>query len=241
MICARAEILAFLGKGGSITDAEDGLLNLLSPMVEQSVKRFVGYSVEQATHTHYLPRDRRGGNIDPAVRYYDVRGGRAVGATVGGVAEAAMLLVPEIPLRSITNLYEDTGAYAGQGSGDFAASTELTSGTGFYVQYEPAGLCKSGIIHRTGGYWPSRNGTVKVVYVAGYTQAELSTGIAADIKLACLLAIQHAFGQRGENAGTVKAERLGDYAVTYAVERAGQMPRQARKLLGPFLSYAKFL
>jgi len=241
MICDRAEILAFLGKAGNVTDPEDSLLMMLAPMVERSVKGFVGYSVEQATHTHYLPRDRRGGNIDPAVRYYDVRGGRAVGATVGGVAEAAMLLVPELPLRSITNLYEDTSAYAGQGSGDFAASTELTSGDDFYVQYEPAGLCKSGIIHRTAGYWPARNGTVKVVYVAGYTQAELSTGIAADIKLACLLGIQHAFGQRGESAGTIKAERLGDYAVTYAVERAGQMPRQAKKLLQPFVSYGKFV
>jgi hypothetical protein len=241
MICARAEILAFLGKGGSVTDQEDGLINLLSPMVEQSVKRFVGYSIEQATHTHFLPRDRRGGNVDPAVRYYDVQGGKAVGATIGGVAEAAMLLVPEIPLRSITNLYEDTSAYAGQGSSDFTASTELTSGSDFYVQYEPAGLSMGGIIHRTGGYWPAKNGTVKVVYVGGYTQAELSTGIAADIKLACLLSIQHAFGQRGESAGTIKAERLGDYAVTYAVERAAQMPRQARKLLGPFVSFGKFL
>jgi len=241
MICARAEILSFLGKAGSVTDAEDGLLNLIAPMVEMSVKRFVGYSIEQATHTHYLPRDRRGGNVDPAVRYYDVQGGRAVAATVGGVAEAAMLLVPELPLRSITNLYEDTSAYAGQGSSDFAPATELTSGTDFYVQYEPAGLCRSGIIRRIGGYWPARNGTVKVVYVAGYTQAELSTGIAADIKLACLLGIQHAFGQRGENAGTIKAERLGDYGVTYAVERAGQMPRQAKKLLAPFVSLGKFL
>lgn len=239
-ITTQARVLQLLGKSADATQAEQDLIDLLLPQVERAVKRFVGYSIEQVTHTHYLPRDSRAANVDPTIRYSDVQGGKVVGATVGAGA-ATKLIVPELPIRSISNLYEDQNAYAGQGSSDFASGTELTSGSDFFVHYDASGLCKSGIINRTASNWPARAGTVKVVYVAGYTSVELQSGIAADIELACLMAIKEVFSGRGDTQGPIKSERLGDYAVQYAIEGGRGLPRKSKKLLGPFVHMGKFL
>lgn len=241
MIVSRAEYLTFLAKASSVTTAEDGFLAMIAPWVERTVKKHVGCTIEQATYTHFLPRSSRATNEDSTVRYYDVRGGRAIAATAAGQREAAHLLTPELPIRSITSIYEDDSAYGGQGSGDFAATTLLTAGTDFFVDYDEDGLCKSGIIRRIGRYWPSRERTVKVAYTAGYTQAELTTGIAADIKLAVLEGIQQVFSKRGEGQGALKAERLGDYSVQYAIEAASKLPCESLRRLQPYVNYDRFL
>jgi len=242
MIADRAEVLTFLGKGSSLTDAEDGFLNMIQPMVELDVQRLLGYSVVQATYTHFLPHRSRG--VQPVgAMGFDVRGGKAVIDQPAGGREDSQLLLPELPVRSVTSVNEDTGAYGGQGSGDFAAASLLTAGSDYWIDQTEDGISTSAILRRIGGAWPSSARSVKVVYVAGYTQAELATGIAAPIKMAVWESIRFQFANRGAGAGAVKSEKLGDYSVTYAAAdgKESSIPRAARKRLRPFLSYGRFM
>jgi hypothetical protein len=55
----------------------------------------------------------------------------------------------------------------------------------YRLDMESAGMCKSGRLYRTVGGWPSSPRTVKVTYVAGYTQGEIDAGV-TDLKLAAL-------------------------------------------------------
>ena len=181
MILDRAEILSYLGLAGTVTTAQDGRLNMLQPMVEDAVKGHLGYRVEQAAHTHYLPASRQTGS-EPEVRFYDAVGGKAIAASVAGSYERKQLLVPELPIRSVASIYEDSTAKGGQGATDFAAGTLLTAGTDYWVDYETNGVGKSGLIYRTNRSWSGIPRTIKITYTAGYTQTELSTGIAAAIK-----------------------------------------------------------
>jgi len=242
-ILSEAEALTFLGLAGTATTAQRGALNMLLPMVEQQVKGFVGYQIEEATYTHYLPIGTGRSTESPEIRFYDVQNGKAVAASAfGRVPARAVLYLPEIPVRSIASVYEDETAYADQGDGDFPASTLLASGDDYYLDIDSSGLCKSGALRRIGANWPTIPRTVKVTYTAGYTQAELTTGIAADIKLACLLAVQQAFAARGRQSGVVQQEKIGDYFVSYeSVPASYDMPVTAKKKLRRFVRCSRFL
>lgn len=242
MICSPAEILTFLGKAATAIDAERGLLTMLQPMVEAAVKREIGYSIEQATYTHYLPRAGTFQDVDEDLVYSDISGETVEVTALGGIQQLGSVTVPELPLRSVTSLYEDASAYSGQGSGDFGSSTLKTQGTDYWFVLDESGLCRDGKIRRLNGYWPSRAGTVKVTYVAGYTQAELTNGIAAHLKKAVLRSMQHAFNAAGgDDAGTIKAERLGDYSVQYAVEAAQRLPADVLDMLAKDVNMGQYL
>jgi hypothetical protein len=173
---------------------------------------------------------------------YDLRGNRVVATAVGSQPEESFLLCPELPVRSITTVHEDTAAYFGQGSGDFPASSLLTAGTDYCLRATTSGISKSGIIERLGSRWPARAGTVQVVYVAGYTAAELAPGgIGSIFSMAVAQQVQSLYTESGAETGTVKSESIGDWSATYAVEQAGSLRRQVKKLLGPHVNYGRLM
>jgi len=247
MILDPAEIAVWLGKSSTLTDTEAALITMIQPMVERSVKAYCGCNLEpQKTYTHYLPRQRRGPGAT-AVRTWDVRGNKAVSMSAGRSLEAHNLWLPERPVRSITSVNVDEGAYGGQNSSDFSGDN-LVSGTDYQLDELESGLSYSGKLIRRGSYWPSLPRTVKVVYVAGFTQAEMTydstnreAGIAADLKLAALIAMQNAFAQHGPDAGEVRSERLGQYSVTYATGGVQELPKESKRLLRRFVSYGRHL
>jgi len=247
MILDVAEIAVFLGKGSTLTDAESAFLTMIQPMVERAIKSYCGCNLEpQVSYTHYLPEQRRrGANVD--IRTWDVRGNNAVAMSAGGVIESQYLYLPERPVRTITSVNVDEGASGGQGADDFAGDN-LTAGDDYWLDVLADGISRSGKLVRQTSYWPATPRSVKVVYTAGYSQAELTydatnrtAGIAADIKMAALIAIQNAFSQRGTDGGEVKSEKLGDYAVTYAIEQASELPKRAKKYLRPYVRYSRFM
>lgn len=240
-IVTRAEILAFLGKSDNATDNEDGVINAVRARVERSVKKYVGYEIEQASYIHFLPETNRATRNDGVAVYRDVIGTKVVAATIGGTKEGLSLHLPELPLRSVSEVREDPGAYGGQGSSDFPDSTILVAGEDYYIDLGVSGLSKSGVLRRIGPSWSTKARTIKVSYTAGYTATELQSGIAADIGYAALLAIQAAFSKRGDTQGTIESEKLGDYAVKYAIDKPGRIPRASRSLLQPYVRYARFI
>lgn len=253
-IIAVSDALVFLGKAGSATDAERGLLGMLIPLAEGALKRFVGYeSIEQATYTEFYPdADQLGvGDQDTL----DIAGGRIV---VGGQSDNSVIPLIQLPVRSIGSVYEDAAAFGGQGSSDFAAATLLTSGTDYYIDAQQSGLSWTGFLRRINSTWPRRRRTVKVTYTAGFTAAELdgtaTAGINAQaLKFAAILAVVGAFktaqayqGAATGGGGPLQSESISTsgHSVTYATQATAlvsgmltELPPEAQRLAQPFRRY----
>ena len=245
------DIVSWLGKGSTLTDAERGLLTLLKPMAEDAVRNYVGYTMTQGTFTHFLPESDQWG-VDSNV--VDVINNRVV--TGGEMSDTDALALPELPVRSITTAHEDRAAYAGQGASDFAAATLLTAGTDYFLDLHQSGVSFTGHLMRIGTNWPNKRGTVKVVYVAGYTAAELdgtATGSirATPLRMACVLTVAAAFIEAAKHGtspnisvgGPLAAESISTsgHSVKYADNSvnliAGLMidlPPKARQILQPY-------
>src|SRR5690606_19172886 len=136
------------------------------------------HGVTQATYTHLLPSSPIIGN-ESIDTYVEITGDRV---SLGrGRYGADVLQLPQMFVRSITSVYEDVNAKAGQGSNDFPASTLLTAGTEYWLDVDETGLSRSGFLIREAGTWSRRPRTIKVTYVAGLTAAELESDY-SDIK-----------------------------------------------------------
>jgi hypothetical protein len=185
----------------------------LKRRAERMVRRYLGCAVTQGTYTHYLPtgnafHDRRARSLP----YY--RSDNYYGQE---------LKLPEYPLRSVTSIYEDRYAYAGDASGAWASTTELTAGTDYYAEWDQDGLSKRGYLLRLKTGWSSVPKSIKITYTAGWSSSELSGDVtdvaldASDIQLATLKYIAKAYLTRGgEGGGVIQSEQLADFKVTYS-------------------------
>lgn len=108
-----------------------------------------------------------------------------------------MVRVRQRPVLSITNVWEDPSACAGQNANDFQSGTLLTAGTDYYLPWDMPDNSQAswtGRLIRLGTVWSPRwvystglltprmlpsTGTIKVVYVAGW-----ANGVPADVSLA---------------------------------------------------------
>lgn len=180
-----SEVIILLGLQATLTDADRGLLTMLKTHIENDARRYVRHNITQpaSDYIEFHPRTDRtrfgaeiielSGNVVSLQQ-----------ASIGG----NIIQLDQIFVRSITDVREDFDAYFGIESGDFPASTSLTEGTDFYMRVEesigsPAtNLNKTGHLFRRSGNWPSRAGTVKVTYNAGFTAAELDSDY-SDIKM----------------------------------------------------------
>ncbi len=222
-----AACLQYIGKTVALGDADYELARALHPLVESAVRRFVGTGIVQTTYTHFLP---------PADAYY-YHSDAGPGSHI--------LRLPEWPLRSITSIHEDTAAKFGQASGAFGSSSELTAGTDFFIPYNQSGIQPMGHVVRE-GIWPREPGSVKIVYSAGWSKAELEGTItdptldASSIRLAVLKAFAENFGEAKRRKGGavgVKSESLDGWSITYDTESSGgtiNLPDEVKMLLQPF-------
>lgn len=213
-IVSEAEIITRLGLGDTATEADVARVTMLHRLVEAAIKEAVGYSIEQATHIEFLPATDTGGY---GAHYEMERIGDRIVSFGSGIPT---LQLSELPVRSITSIYEDPGAYGGQASGAFGSSTLLTAGSDYYLDIDRAGICRSGIVRRMGGSWSNVPRSIKVTYVAGYSTSELD-GLASALpvnaehfKLAVLEAIKDNY-EAFDASSAIKSESLKDYSVTY--------------------------
>ena len=245
MIISRAEAQTVIGKANSITNADLGLLNLAMPIADQALKTWAGYSLEQATYTHFLPARSRNATAS-GIAFYDRVGDKAI--AVPNSQTRSKLLLPETPVRSITSIHQERNAYAGQASGSFESDALLVANTDYWLDLDEVGLAKSGIVYRV-STWPNQPRSIKVIYLAGYTAAELGTGIAATIKLAAMMTFSHVFNslrqeQSSEGVGTVLSERLGDWSATYDKGATEVLvPDRAKRIMidGQFVNMSRFV
>jgi hypothetical protein len=253
-VLTDAEIVAYLGLSSTPT-----LLTTMRPYAENAVSKFIGYPVELAQYTEFYPTRNRVGERDNLV---DVSGNKVV--FYGDDAVGNFLYVKHLPVRnsdasgaSDPSVFEDRDAKFGQGSDSpFAAATELTLGTDFYLDLDDSGICRSGNFIRTGSNWPSTVGSLKLVYHSGYTADELDGNVAldmSDIKLAMLITASFLYKQAVLNGSTTAAgltsgpmvqESLGDYSYMVAQGAAermsytrGAIPPEAMRLVEKYRNY----
>lgn len=250
-LCAIADVLTYIGKASDATDAELGLLEMLLPLTDDAIVTYLGYSVIQAEHTHFLPNDDY--SYGDELTGLDVVNNKVAIETNSNIS---VLFLPERPVRSNSTItvVEDSSSTGGQGASDFSGSA-LTQGTDYYVDETSDGVSWNGMLIRKYANWPSRRRTVKVTYTAGLTVAELDAGTVRgpggvnvrQIKYAAILAATAAFWEAKRHqanavgaVGAAKSERLADYSITYADESVRNLslnydiPEKSRQLLEPF-------
>lgn len=179
MIVASAERSAWFqsAKGVTLTGNNLAFMDMIQPWVERAVAQVLGYKSQyglgQGSYTEFLPAP---GSERAAVVYGIDLGWDKVGGTVvprGLASQESRILLSTVPVRSITSVYENYSAWAqGTPDGDWPA-TALLAPTGYRLDLTEPGISMSGALFRQVGNWSTSPRTVKVTYVAGYTQAEI--------------------------------------------------------------------
>jgi len=165
------DIKLLLGLSSSITDEEQAFISLIHPLAEGLVKQYLKYDPEQKEHTEYFPRHLRSGGPGYGQEgRWSVSGTRAIWESLD--SSDSTLQLTHLPLRLIATVHVDTSAMHGDSDNAFDVDTMWTHGTDYYGDWDQPDVGYSGQLFSYGS-WPSEPGTVKVVYRAGYSPAEL--------------------------------------------------------------------
>lgn len=157
-------------------------------------------------------------------------------------------------------VFEDAGAMMGQVAGSFGASTELTRGEDYVVDLDTAGGSMSGHLIRMGGGWSHTEGSIKVIYLAGFTSTELDgtlTGAndyydATDVQQAVVVAAMKNYNELKKQqpallsgvGGPITYEKIEGYE--YAIDKnqsrelwglTKDLPPLSKKLLSRYVNY----
>ncbi len=244
-----------LGLGSSTSADEASVVTGAVRRAEAAIKRHLRYDPMQASRTEFYP------GAD-----YDYTGRSVVWETEGDVAILRRRALPatselqlrHLPVRSITSLFIDYDGRSGTQAGSFPADSERTEGSDFWPNFDRvdsagASVCTDGII-RSVGQWPTTPGSVKIVSVAGYTEAEFAGEVeildASQIREAVLVEAvrraQRAFVRAkqatGFKAGPFQSESLGDYSYSVAVDKnmsygVGVISAEAVEMLQEFVNW----
>lgn len=220
-IVSLAECLVYMGKATSINDKDLALLaTQVKPCVETAIRQELRCGVVRARYTDYLPQ----GN--PSDLTIDAR---YRSSNPGGSA----LQLLETPVRQIISINVQTSAHAGRATDAWPASSLWVNGRDYFLDEEFPGFSRSGLLHGARQSWPVYPRSTKVIYIAGYSQREITGDVenyrldASDLRMGVLMTIAANFANASSGGGKMSAasvaaaggritsERLGDYAVSY--------------------------
>lgn len=260
MITRKAEILVALGKAGSITAAEEGLLDMIHPLAEAAVLDYMQHDIKIVQHVEYLPigtADSRESTLDDI----DFRAGSAVFTFGGRGVDGLQLKHTPVWLTGL-EVKEDVGANAAQTASSFGSETVLTLGSDYFLDVDdPAetdltgasvavtALSRTGILHRIGA-WPTEPRSVKVTYYGGLGVNQLARGAGAAVKLAIVRTVCQMYwamksNQTSGGSGPKQSETIGKYSysrggTSVASLSAGLViPADAKMLLQPHRNYGR--
>lgn len=215
-ICSKVDVETYLGIYGSVTSQDDALIDMLRGFVENDMRGFCRHNITQPSENYvqYFP-DREMTVMDDKLIGMEIYGNRAVPILL--VENANKLQLANAWVRSVTNLWVNYYAFAGQAPDAFPPQTLLTLGVDYWLDLDWDGICKSGIIYRFGMSWPWFPRSVKVQYMAGFTQDELATGGRWNfIRFAAIEETAHQFklakermGPLSDGVGRVLSQQIG--------------------------------
>jgi hypothetical protein len=228
-VVTQAELLVYLEVSAELTEAEKAVLSAATTSAWGAIKRHLGYEPTMKTRTEMYPRADFSSREFSSVWEVgdDTAYLRNAASAVGD-----LLQVSHLPIRSIESLCIDYDGRFGGRVDAFSTDTEKTEGEDFWMSadlLDSSGnrVCKDGII-RSMGSWPSTPGSVRIVYTAGYSVAELhgtdSVIDATPIRDAVIdetIRRVHRNSARAKKAasgfaGPLSSENLGDYS--YSVD-----------------------
>lgn len=218
------------------------VLRFAHQKAESMVRSYLRHDPSLGTHTEYLPdagfpagRPCDGDECEwssDGVRAYMERGGRG-----------SLLLLRHLPVRSVTSVHEDRSFLFG--------SSALVAASGWRLDLDDGGLCRSGFLIRRGGSWPREPRSIRVVYEAGWTEDDLLSGDAAAIQMGVvqtaqkffneLIAHRSAMEKNQAGTGAVRSEKLADSEIVYDGARASSgmavaLPASVQEALAPFVN-----
>lgn len=228
-----SEALLELGLSVSVTETERAIAGTALVKAEGAIKRHLKYDPVQSVRTEYYPQLDFNNQTRRSI--WEVTDTQAF-IRSQSKASSDELQVVGLPVRvadsdgnNTIDLRIDYNGRSGTQLGSFAVSSRQVEGVDFWPNYDvedSAGrsVCRDGII-RSEGLWPDSPGSVKLVYVAGYTDAELHgqdvTIDASPIMDAVIdetvRRVQKAFSRMkrtnvGFVGGPFSSEKLGDYS-----------------------------
>lgn len=228
-------------------------------------------------HLHYNPV------LAVQVEYYPLKTASVMGEKIWEVNEThaylrettmsagAELQLMRLPIRQCQSdgsdaieVRVDYDARSGTRAGSFGSDTIKVEGTDFYPNYDLVDsngkkVCTDGVL-RSFGMWPETPGSVKVTYLAGYTESELAgTDAVIDaspIREAVLdeatRRVHKAYSRMkkrtGFGTGALTSENLGDYSYSADAAILKQLVGSSSTLMAetvfklePFVNLAAFL
>lgn len=191
MIVSEAELKVILGYGDQLDPPEHAALQAFHGQAEDAVKRYLKYDPEQKTHVEFYPRATPAGGMGyGGSTSEDINAGKTNAVlrndivTRSSIGESLQLR--HLPIRQVTSVIVDRDGKFGQGAGgpfddvfdiEFDGGDEnlnkWVEGEDYWVEYDMPGVCRSGCL-MSHNAWPFEGGSVRVEYVAGYSQTELS-------------------------------------------------------------------
>jgi len=235
-VVSPSDVLEELGIS-SPTDEETTIATNSITRAFGAVARFLRYDPRYKSHTEYYPQRGIAAGVGRGV--WEVNDTEAYLREVSSAATEE-LQMKNIPIRSITSLYIDYDARSGSKTDAFAAATLKNEGVDFWANSDSLDssdrkLCLDGIL-RSAGSWPTTAGTVKVVYVSGYTANEFAgtdgTVDASPIRESILFEatrrVRRMFALKkrtgtGLLPGIVTSENLGDYGYSIDAGSANKL------------------
>jgi hypothetical protein len=221
MIIQDDDIFTYIAgaMGAALPTGIQNLVRGLHSTVENLVKDFVGYEIEQTTVTELHPTKIKNTRYDGdwTAQGFDLYGGTVVARSTFPQQNRCLVLL-QLPVRSIVSVNDNPAAY-NTSPPTFDGSSLLPTNA-YYFDDPGNGICWSGILFRNIGSWGVTFRTIQVVYVAGLTPTELQTrftefGFA--IKVSCAFVVMNAVARarmvrQGQLAKSVSIE---DFSATF--------------------------
>lgn len=195
-ICSEDEVLAYLESCGiPLSNSAVVAVEMLQPMYDKAIEKALGWKVNQQSFTEYHPETPMSGPFDrdDQISGYEMAGGLAQ-PRLRGARELRYLQLRNLPVRSITSVYDNGSAFLTGVEDGYWPSTTLLDRTAYQLDKHQAGLSWTGLLARNYGVWGTIPRTVKVTYVAGLTDAEIMDDY-SPIKLASLITIANGVQQ----------------------------------------------
>jgi len=166
VILSDDDLMAYLG-----LSSMDSLAKFVQVQAENHVKDFLGWKeIEQNTWTEYYPIHE--GYTQTSDPQYVVNNAHTMAVPML-YYQPRVIQLRHIPVRSITNFWEDPTGFFGQPTGSFSAPA-LTQGNDYFLKVEEPGISWTGQLVRLWYWFSSMPGSQKVQYVSGFTQPELA-------------------------------------------------------------------
>lgn len=255
MLCRKAEVLIYMKTAGSLSAADEALLDLLHPLAEASIHNYLQQSLEYERHIEYLPVGEPLRNDD-----YALEDAQFLPAGRGVVLRSQRpgtdyLQLKHAPVTTFgLEVREDLDARAGQNpDSQFADSTILTLGQDYFLDADERKMVDGSSVHisRSGtlrriGAWPVEPRCVKVTYYGGWAASQLYEKTAGAIRLAAIKTVANAFrcalnDADSKGRGPKLSESIGKYSYSHGQVAAARLyaavPADVKEELQPFRVY----